>query len=90
MLFLATGIDREASVVFVRSHVHEHVELAYLLQCTAHVGELSRMIQFREKGDQDQHVELTRDLALQFNHRYGPTFTVRGRSAPRWRHASPT
>jgi tryptophanyl-tRNA synthetase len=31
MLFLATGIDREASVVFVRSHVHEHVELAYLL-----------------------------------------------------------
>ncbi|MFB7292528.1 tryptophan--tRNA ligase [Actinacidiphila glaucinigra] len=26
--------------------------------------------------DQAQHVELTRDLAVRFNHRYGPVFTV--------------
>ena len=41
--------------------------------------------------DQRQHLELTRDLAIRFNHRYGPTFTVPGRlhPAPRWRR-SPT
>ena len=38
------------STVFVQSHVATHVELAYLLECTAYVGELGRMIQFKEKG----------------------------------------
>jgi tryptophanyl-tRNA synthetase len=49
-LFLACGLDPYRATVFVQSDVTEHVRLAYLLECTAHVGELSRMIQFKEKG----------------------------------------
>jgi tryptophanyl-tRNA synthetase len=49
-LFFATGLDPERTTVFVQSDVPAHVELAYLLECTAHVGELGRMIQFKEKG----------------------------------------
>ena len=49
-LFLASGLDPERATVFVQSHVAAHVELGYLLECTAHVGELGRMIQFKEKG----------------------------------------
>lgn len=50
-LFLAAGLDPRTATVFVQSHVTAHLQLAYLLECTAHVGELSRMIQFKEKGD---------------------------------------
>lgn len=48
--FLAAGLDPDRSTIFVQSHVRTHVALAYLLECTAHIGELSRMIQFKEKG----------------------------------------
>ena len=47
---IAAGLDPARSMVFVQSHVPTHVEMSYLLECTAHVGELSRMIQFKEKG----------------------------------------
>ena len=47
-LLLAAGLDR--STLFVQSHVPAHTELAYLLESTAHIGELSRMIQYKEKG----------------------------------------
>ena len=49
-LVLASGIDPDRSTVFVQSEVPQHVQLAYLLECTAYVGELGRMIQFKEKG----------------------------------------
>ncbi len=48
---LAAGLDPDVCTLFVQSHVHEHAELTWLLECTATVGELSRMIQFKEKGD---------------------------------------
>ncbi|MCW2792500.1 MAG: tryptophanyl-tRNA synthetase [Nocardioides sp.] len=47
-LLLAAGLD--ASTLFVQSRVPAHAQLAYLLECTAYTGELSRMIQFKEKG----------------------------------------
>jgi tryptophanyl-tRNA synthetase len=47
-LMLAAGL--EESTLFVQSRVPTHAQLAYLLECTAHTGELSRMIQFKEKG----------------------------------------
>jgi tryptophanyl-tRNA synthetase len=107
-LFYASGLDPDLSTVFLQSQVPAHVQLSYLLESTAHVGELGRMIQFKEKGgrpktraslftypclmaadillydtdsvpvggDQDQHVELCRDLALRFNRSYGETFVV--------------
>jgi tryptophanyl-tRNA synthetase len=49
-LFFASGLDADRATVFVQSDVAAHVELGYLLECTAHVGELGRMIQFKEKG----------------------------------------
>ena len=49
-LFLASGLDPQRATVFVQSDVAAHVSLSYLLECTAHVGELGRMIQFKEKG----------------------------------------
>lgn len=45
---LAVGLDR--STLFVQSHVPAHSQLGYLLESTAYVGELDRMIQFKEKG----------------------------------------
>lgn len=50
MLILAVGIDPEQSTLFVQSHVHEHAEMAWLMECTAAVGELRRMTQFKDKS----------------------------------------
>ena len=47
---LACGIDPERSVLFVQSHVPEHAELAWVLNCVARMGELRRMVQFKEKS----------------------------------------
>jgi tryptophanyl-tRNA synthetase len=106
---LAAGLDPDVCALFVQSHVPEHPRLAWLLECTATFGELSRMTQFKDKGrnsesvrvglftypvlmaadillydadrvpvgdDQRQHLELTRDLAVRFNHHFGDTFVV--------------
>lgn len=108
-LLLAIGIDPNRSTLFVQSHVPEHAELSWLMECTASVGELRRMTQFKDKSDgagfvsaglftypalmaadillydtdrvpvgddQRQHLELSRDLAIRFNSRYGDTFVV--------------
>jgi len=45
---LAVGLER--STLFIQGHVPAHSELAYLLESTAYIGELDRMIQFKEKG----------------------------------------
>ncbi len=49
-LLLAVGLDPEQATLFQQSRVPAHTELAYLLECTTYVGELNRMIQFKEKG----------------------------------------
>jgi tryptophanyl-tRNA synthetase len=109
MVHLACGLDPDVCTLFVQSHVHEHTELAWLMECTVSYGELSRMTQFKDKSsrgefvsaalftypalmaadivlydtdrvpvgdDQRQHIEITRDIALRFNQRYGTTFVV--------------
>ena len=55
-LYLASGIDPDVSTLFVQSHVAEHTQLAWLMECTASFGELSRMTQFKEKSDQQKFV----------------------------------
>jgi tryptophanyl-tRNA synthetase len=105
------GINPDRATVFVQSHVPEHAELAWVLECLTGFGEASRMTQFKDKSakagadaatvglfaypilqaadillyqadqvpvgeDQRQHLELTRDLAQRFNHRFGQTFTL--------------
>jgi tryptophanyl-tRNA synthetase len=108
---LALGVDPGRSTLFVQSHVPEHVQLSWVMECLARFGEASRMTQFKDKSqregtagssvglftypvlqaadilvyqadevpvgeDQRQHLELTRDLAIRFNGRFGETFTV--------------
>jgi tryptophanyl-tRNA synthetase len=110
MLF-AIGLDPDVATVFVQSHVPEHTQLGWIMECTISYGELSRMTQFKDKtakreqqfvaaglftypalqaadillydadqvpigDDQRQHVEITRDAAIRFNHRFGDTFVV--------------
>lgn len=110
MLF-AVGLDPSVATVFVQSHVKEHSELCWVMECTVSYGELSRMTQFKDKAsrreqdfvsaglftypalqaadillydaqqvpvgeDQRQHVEITRDVAVRFNHRFGETLVV--------------
>lgn len=49
-LYLAAGIDPEKSTVFIQSHVPEHSELAWILNCSTYMGELNRMTQFKDKS----------------------------------------
>ena len=48
--YLAGGIDPERSAVFVQSHVREHAELAWVLNCITGFGEAGRMTQFKDKA----------------------------------------
>lgn len=113
----AVGLDPDICTLFVQSHVREHSELTWILDCVATMGELSRMTQFKEKAegsesvsvglfnypvlqaadillyqgeevpigeDQRQHVELSRDIAQRFNHRFGETFTLPKPTFPRF------
>ena len=47
--FLAAGVDPKKSLLTIQSHVPQHCEFSWLLSCYAHVGELSRMTQFKDK-----------------------------------------
>lgn len=49
-LYLACGIDPNKSTIFVQSHVPEHTQLSWILNCYAYFGELSRMTQFKDKS----------------------------------------
>jgi tryptophanyl-tRNA synthetase len=110
-IFFAIGLDPDVATVFVQSHVPEHAQLSWLMECNVSFGELGRMTQFKDKSakrsgdfisaglftypalqaadillydtdevpvgdDQRQHVEITRDIAIRFNHRFGETFVL--------------
>ncbi|HVF76522.1 MAG TPA: tryptophan--tRNA ligase [Acidimicrobiales bacterium] len=61
-LLLAAGLDPDVCTLFAQSHVPEHTELSWLLECTASMGELRRMTQFKDKsakgGEGDARVGL--------------------------------
>jgi tryptophanyl-tRNA synthetase len=48
--YLAAGIDPERSTLFVQSHVRQHTELAWVLECITGMGEAGRMTQFKDKS----------------------------------------
>lgn len=108
-LYLACGIDPKKNTIYLQSDIEYIPAISWLLECNTYYGELSRMIQFKEKSkknanftsglltypvlmasdilvvdadyvpvgiDQKQHVELTRDIAIRFNKKYGETFKV--------------
>jgi tryptophanyl-tRNA synthetase len=107
----AVGLDPEVATIFVQSHIPEHNQLGWIMECTVSYGELSRMTQFKDKSakkesdfvsaglftypalqaadillydandvpvgdDQRQHIEITRDIAIRFNSRFGDTFVI--------------
>lgn len=108
--WLAAGLVVNENVhIYRQSYVPAHSELCWILNCTATMGETSRMIQYKEKSkgqdtcnvgifdypilmaadillygaefvpigeDQFQHIELTRDIAMRFNRKYGEVFTI--------------
>lgn len=53
-LYLACGIDPNNSIIFIQSHVPEHSQLNWLLNCYTYFGELNRMTQFKEKLKQQK------------------------------------
>ena len=55
---LAVGLDPKVCTLFVQSHVPEHTELTWLLECTATYGELQRMTQFKEKSEGRESVRV--------------------------------
>ena len=109
-LYIACGLDPKRTHIFIQSEVPCHSELGWVLECNSYIGEMERMIQFKEKSakegasvttglltypclmaadillydsnyvpvgeDKKQHVEITRDIAIRFNNKYGETFVV--------------
>ncbi len=52
--FIASGIDPKKSIIFNQSQVSAHSEMAWILGCTARMGWLNRMTQFKEKAGKDK------------------------------------
>jgi len=84
-------ITDEHTFLYRQSFIPAHSELTWILDCFTGFGEMSRMTQFKEKSadtnnnvtvglpvgeDQFQHLEITRDIALRMNHKFGELFTV--------------
>ena len=57
-LLFAAGLDPAKSTLFAQSHVSEHMELAWYLNCTATMGELRRMTQFKDKSGGQESVSV--------------------------------
>ena len=53
--YIACGLDPEKNTLFIQSHVHQHAELGWVLNCYTMFGELSRMTQFKDKSS--KHAE---------------------------------
>lgn len=52
--FLASGVDPKRSIIFAQSSVRAHAELAWILNCSARMGWLERMTQFKDKAGKDR------------------------------------
>jgi tryptophanyl-tRNA synthetase len=58
-VLLAAGIDPAKATLFVQSQVHEHAELAWILNCFATFGELRRMTQFKDKAAKQKEASVS-------------------------------
>lgn len=56
--FLAFGLDPEKSIIYCQSHVHEHAELAWVMDCMTYFGEASRMTQFKDHKAKGENVSV--------------------------------
>lgn len=48
--YLAVGLDPEKNIIYYQSHVPQHAELGWILNCYTYMGELNRMTQFKDKS----------------------------------------
>ena len=48
--YIACGLDSEKSILYFQSHVAEHTELQWILNCFTYIGEMQRMTQFKDKA----------------------------------------
>ena len=55
-MLVATGLEPDRTTVFAQSHVTAHAEASWLLSAVTGYGQLGRMTQFKEKGDQQEFV----------------------------------
>ena len=53
-LYLACGVDPEKSTIFIQSHVPEHAQLNWVLNCYTQMGELNRMTQYKDKSQKSE------------------------------------
>lgn len=53
-LYIACGLDPERSTIFLQSHVPEHSQLAWVLNCYTQMGELNRMTQYKDKSQKSE------------------------------------
>lgn len=60
-MYIACGLEKERTVLFIQSEIKEHVELGYILQSNTYIGELERMTQFKDKT-QKQETSITASL----------------------------
>lgn len=58
IIYLASGIDAEKSIIFSQSSVSEHSELAWIFSCLTPLGWLNRMTQFKEKSADNENLGL--------------------------------
>lgn len=49
-LYIACGLNPEKSIIYCQSHVPQHAEMSWILNCFSYMGELSRMTQFKDKS----------------------------------------
>lgn len=54
-LYMACGVDPAKSTLFIQSHVPEHAQLSWVLNCYAQMGELNRMTQFKDKSAKNEN-----------------------------------
>ena len=48
--YIAVGLDPEKNIMYYQSHVPQHAELGWILNCYTYMGELNRMTQFKDKS----------------------------------------
>lgn len=48
--YIAVGLDPEKNIIYYQSHVPQHAELGWILNCYTYMGELNRMTQFKDKS----------------------------------------
>ncbi len=56
--FLAFGLDPQKSIIYCQSHVKEHAELGWIMNCTTYFGEASRMTQFKDAKAKNKNISV--------------------------------